>query len=209
MNDDDRRERRAQIEAAALALLAEVGYRKTSMLQIAKRAQASNQTLYAWYENKQGLFRAIIRDNGQRVREQLEAALNPDSDPHEALEQLGPTLLRFTSDEKAIIMNRAAVTDAADTGVLAQAIDEVGRDSIYPLIRALMGRLIDSGVFEPATDADEAAQVYVALLFGEAQLRQALGTQPPFDARTIRQRASRTVALLYRLFGQRHREPDR
>lgn len=123
MKDHERSRRRGQVESAAFELLREHGYRKTSMLLIAKRAQASNQTLYAWYGNKQQLFRSIIEDNGRAVREHLEHALREGDDPLQALAELGPTLLRFTTDAKAITMNRAAVIDAAETGVLAKAID--------------------------------------------------------------------------------------
>lgn len=201
MNTDEREERHAQIQAAAFALLKEVGYRKTSMLLIAKRAQASNQTLYAWYSNKQELFRGIIERFGRAVREQLQTALQEGQDPLQALAALGPTLLRFTTDEHAIIMNRAAVIDAAETGVLARAVDEVARDSIFPLIAALMQRLVDVGVFEPEVSAEEAAQTYVALLFGEAQLRQALGTLPPFNEAEMAQRSQRAFVLTCRLYG--------
>ncbi len=200
MNQDERDERHAQIQAAAFALLKEQGYRKTSMLAIAKRAQASNQTLYAWYSNKQALFRGIIEGFGGAVREQLLAALHDGQDPLEALQALGPTLLRFTTDEHAIIMNRAAVIDAAETGVLARAIDEVARDVLYPLIRDLMQRLVAAGVFSADVESDEAAQSYVALLFGETQLRQALGNLPPFDEEEIARRAKRAFALTFRLY---------
>lgn len=200
MKQDDRNERRAQIEAAAFALLKEVGYRKTSMLQIAKTAQASNQTLYAWYQNKQALFRAIIERFGQAVREQLEAALREGQNPLDALAALGPALLCFTTDERAIIMNRAAVIDAAETGVLARAIDEVARDGIYPLICALMERLVHAGLFAPEVAPDDAAETYVALLFGEAQLRQALGNLPPFDEVERMRRSERAFSLTCRLY---------
>lgn len=200
MNQADRDERHAEIQAAAFALLKELGYRKTSMLLIAKRAQASNQTLYAWYSNKQQLFRGIINNFGLAVREQLSAALKEDQDPLKALKALGPTLLRFTTDEHAIIMNRAAVIDASDTGVLAQAIDEVARDAIFPLICALMQRLVDTGAFAPKVQAEDAAQTYVALLFGEAQLRQALGNLPPFDEKTIAARSARAYQLTCKLY---------
>lgn len=200
MNQADRDERHAEIQAAAFALLKELGYRKTSMLLIAKRAQASNQTLYAWYSNKQQLFRGIINNFGLAVREQLSAALKEDQDPLKALKALGPTLLRFTTDEHAIIMNRAAVIDASETGVLAQAIDEVARDAIFPLICALMQRLVDTGAFAPKVQAEDAAQTYVALLFGEAQLRQALGNLPPFDEKTIAARSARAYQLTCKLY---------
>lgn len=200
MNEDDRVQRRARIEAAAFELLNELGYRKTSMLLIAKRAQASNQTMYAWYRNKQDLFRGIIEEHGRAVREQLAQALHDSKDPLRALANLGPTLLRFTTSPQAVIMNRAAVTDAADTGVLARAIDEVARSSILPLIGALMQRLCAAGVFAQGTSANEAAEAYVALLFGELQLRQAMGTQLPCDEAEIGRRAGRALDLTLRLF---------
>ena len=200
MNSNDQDERRSEIRAAALEVLAEMGYRKTSMLQVAKRAQASNQTLYAWYDNKQDLFRGVIEEGGRTVRVLLEDALAAHDDPLEVLRNLGPTLLRFTTDRNAIIMNRAAVADAAESGVLAAAIDEVGRGHIYPLICSLMEQLKVSQVFGQDTCAEDAAQTYVALLFGEAQLRQALGTMPPFDEQEIEQRSTRAFELTCRLY---------
>lgn len=200
MNSRDRDGRRGEIRAAALEVLAEMGYRKTSMLQIAKRANASNQTLYAWYENKQDLFRGIIEESGSTVRSLLEEALGKDEDPLQALRNLGPVLLRFTTDGNAITMNRAAVIDATETGVLAKAIDEVGRGNIYPLILSLMERLRRARVFGKDTVPEDAAQTFVALLFGEAQLRQALGTMPPCDEAEIERRAARAFELTCRLY---------
>lgn len=118
------------------------------------------------------MFRGIIERFGSGVRAQLQAALQDTQDPLPALEALGPALLRFTTDEHAIIMNRAAVIDAAETGVLARAIDEVARDAIFPLIVDLMQRLVDSGAFAEDVLAADAAQSYVSLLFGEVQLRR-------------------------------------
>jgi len=201
MKSQERDERHAQIQEAAFSLLKELGYRRTSMLLIAKRAQASNQTLYAWYRNKPELFRGIIERFGSGVRAQLQAALQDSQDPLPALEALGPALLRFTTDEHAIIMNRAAVIDAAETGVLARAIDEVARDAIFPLIVDLMQRLVDSGAFAEDVLAADAAQSYVSLLFGEVQLRQALGNLPPFDDDEIARQSARAFMLICRLYG--------
>ncbi len=142
----------------------------------------------------------IIEESGRAVRELLEHALHGGDDPLRALADLGPTLLRFTTDANAITMNRAAVIDAAETGVLAEAIDEVGRGCIYPLICALMERLVNERVFAPQVNAQDAAQTYVALLFGEAQLRHALGTMPPCDEPEISSRSARAYELTCRLY---------
>ena len=140
-------QRRRQIESAALELLAVKGYRKTSMLQIAKRASASNQTLYAWYGNKQALFKDIIDLNGRAVRGFLKHALKEHEDPLQVLKSLGIHLLRFTTDSKAITMNRAAIIDATETSVLAEAIDSVGRNEVFALICSLMDDLAKRGHF--------------------------------------------------------------
>ena len=146
------------------------------------------------------LIRGIIENFGLAVREQLQTALNEHRDPLRTLKALGPTLLRFTTDEHAITMNRAAVIDSSDTGVLAKAIDEVARDGIYPLICALMQRLVLSGVFASDVQPEEAAQTYVALLFGESQLRQALGNLPPFGEQDMVERSERAFRLTCKLY---------
>ena len=170
------------------------------MLQIAKRAQASNQTLYAWYGNKQGLFRHIIAHNGREVRRLLEEALVDHDEPLRTLEALGAVLLRFTTDEKAIIINRAAIADAGETGVLAEAIDEVARGAIFPLIAALMARLQKNGQFRPGATAEAMAESYVSLLFGETQFLQALGAIGPLAQEEMDERGARAFKLACLLY---------
>ncbi|SNY90954.1 transcriptional regulator, TetR family [Cohaesibacter sp. ES.047] len=196
----NREERQKQIETAALDLLREKGYRSTSMLQIAKKAKASNQTLYAWYGNKQTLFKSIIERNGALVRRHLQDALSASSNPLSALETLGPLLLGYACGEQAIIISRAAVTDASETGLLGEAVEEVARDTVVPLIKSLMERLEKSGDFTFGSDAQDAAETYVALLFGELQIRLARGNIAPLNDDAINKRAARAFALTCRLF---------
>ncbi len=44
------------------------GYAGASMLAIARQAKASNETLYNWYGDKNGLFRALVVRNAGEVR---------------------------------------------------------------------------------------------------------------------------------------------
>jgi AcrR family transcriptional regulator len=192
--------RRREIEAAAFLLLAETGYRSTSMLQVARRAGASNQTLYAWYGSKQGLFRSLIEANGRAAKEVLREALDGVRAPLDALRALGPVLLGFTTGAEAIVINRAAVADAAETGLLGAAIDAAARSEIVALTGAVMQRLVATGVFRPGTDPAEAAEVHLSLLLGEVQMRQAMGRLGPLDAAAIAARAERAFALTFRLY---------
>ena len=65
MKAASRDQRRDEILDHAVEVLAERGYRDASMLEIAKRAAASKETLYAWFGDKQGLFEAAIRRNAR------------------------------------------------------------------------------------------------------------------------------------------------
>jgi AcrR family transcriptional regulator len=192
--------RQAEIEAAAFEVLAERGYRRASMLEIAKRAGASNQTLYSWYGDKQSLFERLIERNGQSVVEVLSAEIEDDADLVDVLRRLGTALLAFTTGEKAIIVNRAAVADATETGRLAVSIDTAARDVMMCQIEAIMKKLIKSNIISKKTDPADGAESYVSLLFGEIPLRQAFGRIAPLSKKTIQARADRACSLTLRLY---------
>ena len=86
------------------------------MLSIAKRARASNETLYRWYGNKQGLFKGLVEANAAHVAALLEAAIEEGKDPTQTLVQVGPLLIELVTSEKAVALNRAAAADATETG---------------------------------------------------------------------------------------------
>lgn len=208
MTGEGPEDRRREIEAAAFELLAEKGYRSTSMLQIAKRAAASNQTLYAWYGNKQTLFQNLIEENAKAVKALLRDAVAGQTDEIEALRALGPLLLTFTTGEKAIIMNRAAIADASETGILGTAIDTTARQEMIAMINEIMTQLVVSGRFVEGTEPSVAAETYVSLLFGEVPLQQAMGRLAPLDAATIANRSERALELTLRLFGNHLAKQD-
>ncbi len=200
MTIDGNEDRRREIEAAAFGLLAEKGYRSTSMLQIAKRAAASNQTLYAWYGNKQKLFQSLIEENAKLVKTLLRETVEGQGDALQALKALGPLLLAFTTGEKAIIMNRAAIADAGETGILGAAIDTAARQEMIAMITKVMSRLVTDGRFRADTDPSVATEAYISLLFGEIPLQQALGRLGPLDQPTIAARSDRALKQMIQLF---------
>lgn len=192
--------RRTAIEDAAFALLIEKGYKATSMLEVARRAGASNETLYKWYGNKQGLFAALVKANARDVAELLRSRLDgADADPLETLATVGPLLLDLVTGERAIALNRAAVGDVHDTATLGPALAESGREAVVPLIAELLGRARDRGLLA-FDDAGEVAETYVALLIGDLQIRRATGAIGPLTDDAIRTRAMRAVGRIVRLF---------
>jgi len=190
--------RRAEIETAAFKVLERVGYKKASMLQIAKEAKASNETLYAWYGNKQSLFQSLIVANAGAVKNSLKSAMTGGDD---VLFQLGKLVLGFTATEKAIIINRAAVTDVPETGLLAEAIEAHARTETIGVIEVVLTDLSERGAYAFEDGVSAAAKVYVDLLIGELQMQQSLGAVPALTKSQIEARARRTSELFSRLFG--------
>jgi len=196
---DKQEDRRARIETAAYGVLEAVGYGPASMLAIAKAAKSSNETLYKWYGNKQGLFCALVEANAQQSRELLEAVLQTDSDPLAALGRLGPILLAMVTGERAIALNRAAASDVKDTATLGPAIARAGRNTIAPLLGAVISAAIAAGELA-AADPAEAAEVYINLLIGDLQIRRVIGVMPVLTPDAVSARAARAQTLFLRLY---------
>ena len=75
-------ERPGELTAAALELFVERGYANTRLEDVAKRAGVSKGTLYLYFENKEELFKAVVREGivttieeAERVFEHYEGAM--------------------------------------------------------------------------------------------------------------------------------------
>jgi AcrR family transcriptional regulator len=113
------------------------------MLKIAKRAQATKETLYAWFEDKRGLFEELVRWQAERIDAVLVPNLERDADdPSGVLRAFAAELQRLQLGERAVVINRAAISEAPKDPTFAQILAKLGRGSIVPkLERCLEGQL--------------------------------------------------------------------
>ncbi|KEJ90068.1 TetR/AcrR family transcriptional regulator [Sulfitobacter donghicola] len=172
MREETKKLRHEAIAIAAYALLEEKGYDGASMLSIAKAAKASNETLYRWYGDKQGLFTALVRDNAALTAQTLDDAVTEGADPRETLRNVAPVFLKMLLSDRAVLLNRAAA--AEPTGELGKALSLGGREAVFPRFQALMQRLV-------SCDAEQAGQLtgtFLGLLVGDLQMRRVIGVQP-------------------------------
>lgn len=175
MRESAQIERRRSIEEAAYELIDEKGYDNISMLAIAKRAKASNETLYRWYGDKKGLFQAMVIRNADEVYASLVEDLDRQRDPMQILEDISLKLLRLLTSDRAIALNRAAAADAS--GELGIALSKVGRERVLPLIAKVLGQIKDQGTFG-GLSLEEVTRLYMSLLIGDLQIRRAIGVMP-------------------------------
>ena len=191
MKDDQRAAREAAIEAAAYSVLAERGYGGTSMLNVAKRAKASNETMYRWYGDKNGLFAAMVRRNAERSADKLGAALKAHEQPLDILGSVAPVLLSMVLGERAIALNRAAAGDP--TGSLGRIIAEGGRARIVPLLASVIAKVAETGAL-PKGDLDARVELFVTLLIGDQQIRRVIGALPEPTGPEVQARAEEAIA---------------
>jgi AcrR family transcriptional regulator len=139
-------ERREEILNVALSVLAERGYRGASMREIAERAQASKETLYAWFGDKRGLFEELVRWQAERIDAVLVPSLERDADdPSEVLRAFAVELQRLLLGDRAVVINRAAISEAPSEHTFAKVLAAQGRGSIVPkLARYLESQRRDS-----------------------------------------------------------------
>lgn len=196
MRDETRSRRQEEIEKAAYEVLEEKGYSGTSMLGVARRARASNETLYNWYGDKQGLFKALVMRNADEVRSLLELELASGQAPLKTLERLGPKLLSLLLGNRAVALNRAAAADPS--GELGETISTAGRETVMPLIQRVLEDARERGQLAFG-DPGETAALFLDLLVGDLQIRRVIGRLPEPSAEFCQQRAGQAQARFARL----------
>lgn len=198
MREEKRLLRQHQIEAAAYEVLEAKGYGGTSMQGIAKHARASNETLYNWYGDKQGLFRALVTRNAEEVKTHLEAELKTDHDALSILGTLGPKLLDLLTGDRAVALNRAAAADSS--GELGATLSKAGREAVFPLLEQVLLRARQEGHLR-FTTSGAAVGLYLDLLIGDQQIRRVIGRLPAPTDEFCEARSQRAVTHLRQLLG--------
>ena len=201
MKAASRDRRRDEILDLAIEVLAERGYRDASMLEIAKRAAASKETLYAWFGDKQGLFEAAIRRNAETVQGVLQGQLESDAPPERTLPEFGRALLALLLGDSAVAINRAAIAEVRAEPRLAETLARAGRDATLPAFLRYLERQQERGLLQLDAGPEEAAEVYLGLLLGDRQVRRLLGRIPAPTKKEIDARAAIATTYFLQLYG--------
>ncbi len=199
MKAESREKRRDEILDVAVSLLAERGYRDSSMIEIAKRASASKETLYAWFGDKRGLFEAVVRRNAAGVQAALAEPLDEDAATEAVLVSFGGALLELLLGDSAVAINRAAIAEAPSDLSLATLLAREGRDATLPAFLAFLDSRASRGELAIG-DTAAAAGDFLGLLLADRQVRRLLGlTKAPSKA-AVRKQARHAARAFLRLY---------
>jgi AcrR family transcriptional regulator len=196
-------ERREEILMVALSVLTERGYRSASMREIAGRARASKETLYAWFGDKRGLFEELVRWQAERIDAALAPSLEGEAaDVSEVLRDFAVELQRLLLSERSVVINRAAISEAATDPTLAAALAAKGRDSVVPKLERYLEGQRERGTLE-FEEAGSAVDALIGLTIGDQQVRRLLGVLPVPEPGGIEARADWAVTEFLKLFTPR------
>ena len=196
---------RQRILDAAFSAFMERGFAATSTLEIATRARVSKRELYALVGSKQEMLAACIAERAKRL--QLPADL---PEPHDQetlahiLEAFGARMLHEISDPTVIAVFRLAIAEAVHAPEVAQALDAIGVEPSRTALREIMSRARSAGLL--GGEANEMAEHFVGLLWGNLMSGLLLQTAERPSAREIARRAGSATAALLRLYA-RQEEP--
>ena len=156
--------------------------------EFAKRAKASNETLYRWYGDKLGLFASMVAGNAAAGMEKLAQPLEQEQPLIDRLTEFGAALLTGVLSERAILLNRVAVADPS--GDLGRTLGEHGRERVVPILQVLFEAEELCLAFGTV---DEAVETYLSFLVGDMQSRRLIGRMAEPDPKFCRDRASKAA----------------
>ena len=183
---------------AALDLFVEKGFAATRSEEVAKRAGVSKGTLFLYFQSKEELFKAVVREN-------ISGRLMEWNAEFEAFEGSTPDMLRYCL---AIWWERVGATRASGITKLimseARNFPELAafyqQEVVKPgqaLIRRILQRGIDRGEFR-ALDLDYAVYTVLAPMMFLTMWKHSVGACVPADAPLVPERyiASQTDSIL-------------
>ena len=154
--------RPAELTAAALDLFVEKGYAATRLDDVAAAAGVSKGTLYLYFESKEELFKAVVREGllpALAEGEQLVAGFTGGSE--DLLREVGSGMWRLIGSQRIGGLPKLVFAEARNFPEIAAFYHEEVIRRGTALVRAVVERGIARGEFRPV-DADAAIHIVVA-----------------------------------------------
>jgi AcrR family transcriptional regulator len=98
---------------AALAEFGQKGFSESSIVSITSRAKVALGTFYTYFDSKEALFAALVRDMSRRVKELVPPAVSDARDAMDAELRTQRAYLEFVADHKEVyrIIDEAEFVD--------------------------------------------------------------------------------------------------
>lgn len=185
---------------AAFSAFMQHGFAGTSTLEIASRAKVSKRRLYANFRGKEAMFAAGV---AARMRDVRIAFTFPEAASRAALEKaladMGIAALTAVTHPYVLAVHRLVIAELPHSPAFGIALDEQGRAANRRGLSTFL-RKAQAGGLLPGGDADEMAELYLALLWTDLFPRLLLGATKRPGEQEISKRANRAARAFLALY---------
>ena len=196
-----REARRQAFLQAAGDLFIEKGYGATSLADVVRRSGGSLATLYEFFGNKAGLFKALIADRVGRLTGVFDAAGAGERRPEAALEEFGRRMLDLVLDPEVIAVQRLVIAESSQLPELASTFFSAGPAATTSRLTAYLAEQAARGRLRIA-DPEMAAEHFGGLIKGSLHVRTMYGIADAAAETQDRERRVKIgVAFFLKLYG--------
>ena len=184
-------ERRREILDAAFQEFTSKGYAGASMEAIARRARASKETLYAWFENKETLFNTLLVSRLEGISNQVTAAAEADPSPAHVLPIIAEDVIR-------LMLAIMPLTQAMGPGEPGQTATRLVGKTISDERKRFAAYILwcrDQGYITFDDDPFEIVSLFVAMAEGQWSLRLSTGMTDMLTDKMIEDHARRVTRI--------------
>jgi AcrR family transcriptional regulator len=143
-----------EILDAALAVFAQKGFSAARMEDISRRAGVTKGTIYLYFENKEALFKALVRESlAPTIQGVIEQAKSYDGPSRDLLVLVLSTVGSFIRTSDRVVLPKIVIAEAGNFPELARFYREEIIDQGLGLLESIIERGIRRGEFrklEPA-----------------------------------------------------------
>jgi AcrR family transcriptional regulator len=166
--------KRRQVMDGARAAFLSAGFDGASMNDIARAAGVSKGTLYAYFDSKEQLFEALIREDKEQQAERLCVFPREGGDPAALLGEFGRRMVEMTMRPEAVAQVRVVIAATARFPQLGRAFYDAGPRYGVQMLAAQLGAFARAGALE-IVDAEAAAGQFINLCCSDFHKRVLFG----------------------------------
>ncbi|MEO9229799.1 MAG: TetR/AcrR family transcriptional regulator [Devosia sp.] len=192
--------RQQAVLTAALDLLVEAGDGLT-MTAVARRASCSKETLYKWFGDRDGLLTATVQWQAAKVRVPLVNRKTLDEVSLRAsIYQFARDLLSTISGTTSVVLNRLAITHAAEDNGLGAIVLDNGRFTMGKRLKPVLEAGRDARMLK-FENSEVAFRTFFGLVLRDVQIRLLLGDKLAMTIKEIEADAERATDQFLALYG--------
>lgn len=190
--------KRHAILAAASELFLDRGVQGTSMDAVADMAKVSKQTVYTHFNNKDDLFRAVIKTKVESYGFS-QADLPGNESVHEVLFTLGRRFIDLLLDEQVVAMHRVVIGESAAQSAVAKLFYESGPAATIEMTARYFAAQMRAGRLKE-DDPRYTAVLFLNMLRAHYQLLCLMGMPPKIGAKELDNHVTKVVGQFLELY---------